>query len=1002
MRSYICPVTIGRRKELAVVSDRLQRSAPGVILVSGDPGIGKSRLTSDAAAEAVRLGHRVVRGHCFESDAGLPFAPVRDVLRSLLAMRSPTDIAALAGPYAASLAPILPDIAGGIGLASAMVRLDLEKRVLFDALDNVFAGLAASAPLLVVVEDLHWSDAASLEFLLFLARRSAARPLPLLVTYRPEEVGPDLMHFLAELDRERLAIDVPLTGLSPAEVDAMLRAIFGLSRPVPAEIIHLLSTLTEGNPFFIEEVLPSLNIEAPDSLAGNFLAVHGADALRIPRSVQDAVRRRTARLDPSSMRVLELAAVAGRRFDFGVLRELAVIDETALLNALKELVAAQLIVEESADRFAFRHALTRQAVYAELLTRERQTLHRQVGQLLECREPRQASVSDLALHFFAGSVWDKALEYSRLAGDHAMALHAPGAAIEHYTRAVEATRRLSRPIDPALLRLRGSAYEVLGEFDSALADHQASAGLARSTGLHAEEIKALLSLGLLWSARDYARSGDAIQEALRLARELGDATLIARCLNRLGNWHVNSERPREAQACHKEALAIVEEMGNQREIAETLDLLGISAYIGGDILEGTWQYMRAIDIWREIGDRRGLASSLIPLFLRSQTYHTDTLPVTAGFEEALRKGEEGLQIARAIGWRAGECWALWSIGGMNLGCQGEYGRAFALTNEALAIAEEIAHRQWQAAIHCMLGNMHADLLAYPQAREHLSLALDLAREASSPYWERSATGFLTSALVAQGEIGDADGILAETLSPELSMETVARRILWRAAAEVALAKDEPERALHIVDRLYATVPAALTGRPIPRLDKLRGDALAALGRVEEAETALLRARDTASTLGIRPLLWRTNVAQARLSLTLGRNDEAAAAADTARTLILDLAASDADERRRATFLEAAMALLPPDARTGAQRRGGAAPGELTAREREVARLLTRGLSNREIAAALYIADWTVATHVRNILAKLGLRSRTQVAAWAVEHGLADRHALSGPGSPAST
>jgi DNA-binding CsgD family transcriptional regulator len=988
--SYICPVTVGRRLELGLIRDRLRRASPGVILVSGDAGIGKSRLVADAAAEAVRMGQRVVWGSCFESDAGLPFAPLRDALRALLAIRTPAEIASLAGPHAASLAALLPEIAAGIGQAVPAVQVEQDKRGLFDALDSILAALAASAPLTFVVEDLHWSDAASLEFLLFLARRSARRPLALLVTYRGDEIGPDLLHFLAELDRDRLGLDVRLAGLASAEVDAMLRAIFGLTRPAPAELIHLLTVLTEGNPFFIEEVLPSLGVAAAEPAAGAFWTAREADSLRIPRSVQDAVRRRTARLSPAARRVLQLAAVAGRRFDFALLRDLAAVDESSLLDTLKQLVAAQLVVEESAERFAFRHALTRQAIYAELLTRERQGLHCRVGEALERSSAAgDGSVSDLAYHFFAGAAWDKAQDYSRRAGDHAMSLYAPGAAIGHFTRAMEAERRLSLAPDPELLRSRGAAHEVLGEFDRAQADYEAARDLARISGQRAAEVAAQLSLGLLWAARDYARAGAAIQDALVVAREIGDAALVARCLNRLGNWYLNSERSGEGQHRLREALAIVEELGDRRGVAETLDLLGGAAIFGGDLVQGTAYLRRAVDAWRELGDRRGLASSLILLAMRCPTYHTDTVPAVAGHTAVQPEVEEGLAIARAIGWRAGESWALWIMGGMVLATHGAYARAFEALGAALAIAGEIEHRQWLAAGHCMLGNAYADLLAFPRAKQHLELALSQARAADAHYWTRSATAWLASAALAQGDLAGAEAILDGALDPELSLDSLAPRLLWCVVAELALVRGEPDRALQIADRLVASALHA-AGRPVARLEKLRGEALTALGDLEAAEAALRRACDTAAELGTRPVLWRASLALGRLYRTHGRQDEATAAFAAARALVDELAAEVPDEALRAGFLTDAAALFPAAPGPAARRLVEASPGGLTAREREVARLLTRGLSNREIAAALFVSEWTAATHIRNILAKLGLTSRTQIAAWAVEQGLVDR------------
>ena len=163
----------------------------------------------------------------------------------------------------------------------------------------------------------------------------------------------------------------------------MLRAILRSERPVRADLVAAIHGLTEGNPFFVEEVLKSLLAVGEAPAAVDAWDSGTVSELRIPRTVQDAVQRRTARLRPESRHLLELAAIVGRRFDFALLQELAGADEPTLLAAIKELIAAQLVVEESADRFAFRHALTRQAVLAELLARERLALHRTIAETME-------------------------------------------------------------------------------------------------------------------------------------------------------------------------------------------------------------------------------------------------------------------------------------------------------------------------------------------------------------------------------------------------------------------------------------------------------------------------------------------------------------------------------------------------------------------------------------------------------------------------------------------
>src|SRR5579859_1940806 len=249
----------------------------------------------------------------------------------------------------------------------------------------------------------------------------------------------------------------------------MLQAIFAMHQAVPTGLLESLYQLTEGNPFFIEEALKSL------IAAGEITDREGVwertplfgthtRSPSIPRSVHDAVYQRTKRLSVPARQVLTLAAVAGRRFDLTIVQQVMHADESQLLALMKELVAAQLVMEEAADQFSFRHALTRQAVYSELLTGERRALHRTIAETIEQHafpsSVLDAQLVDLAYHFFEGEVWSKAAEYGQRAGERALILYAPRAAIEHFTRALAALKRLGSTPSPAAVRARGQAYET--------------------------------------------------------------------------------------------------------------------------------------------------------------------------------------------------------------------------------------------------------------------------------------------------------------------------------------------------------------------------------------------------------------------------------------------------------------------------------------------------------------------------------------------------------------
>jgi predicted ATPase len=265
-KPLVCPVLIGRRHDLTTLCllvERAKSSQGWVALLSGEAGIGKSRLVAEIKTSAASHDFLLMQGSCFPTDHAIPYAPLLDLLRSHFSSQP----VALPTPEVEQLIqaflPLFPDVGyvlpGGIP-PSTWPSLDpeQEKRRRFEMLAHFLTSQTRAHPVLLVVEDLHWSDDTSLEFLHYLARRCSASPLLLLLTYRSDEVRPGLRHFLAQLDQERLAQECSLARLTREEVEAMLRAIFALPRSARLELLDPMYTLTEGNPFFVEEALKSL------------------------------------------------------------------------------------------------------------------------------------------------------------------------------------------------------------------------------------------------------------------------------------------------------------------------------------------------------------------------------------------------------------------------------------------------------------------------------------------------------------------------------------------------------------------------------------------------------------------------------------------------------------------------------------------------------------------------------------------------------------------------
>jgi non-specific serine/threonine protein kinase len=283
--------------------------------------------------------------------------------------------------------------------------------------------------------------------------------------------------------------------------------------------------------------------------------------------------------------------------------------------------------------------------------------------------------------------------------------------------------------------------------------------------------------------------------------------------------------------------------------------------------------------------------------------------------------------------------------------------------------------------HVSHGLTFGDLLQWPPAQQHFNHAITLARESGSLYWLRMTTSYLAEALVMRGDLDGAAELLS-TMPSDLPMRALGQRRLWMVRARLALARANPAHALDILEQLCATAINFTDAQAIPLLALLRGQSLLALDRHDEAEAALQAALRGADDRGARPLCWRIHLAISQLYRAGGHPTDTSRHRKAAQEIVEALAAPLPGDLRD-QFLARVAAMLPADRARIAPRHGHL----LTPRERDIAILVARGLSNREIARTLYLGERTVETHVGNILGKLGYSSRTQIAAWTIESGL---------------
>ncbi len=580
-------VFVGRERELTQLDAVLKEAVGGrgrLLLIAGEPGIGKTRLAESVAAKAAGRGAKVIWGRCWEGEGAPAFWPWVQVLRACLRLGDGRTLAGRLGPGAPYVAQVVPEVRELLPDLPAAPPLDSEQARfrLYDACATFLTTTAAEQPLLLVLDDLHWADKSSLLLLQFLVREIANARLLLLGTYRDVEVlrGHPLGDVLPRLRRERTVERILLRGLPEAEVHAMLVALGG--GEVPEDFARTLSRETAGNPFFIKEILRHLLDEGVAHREGDrWVRRVDPDEIHLPESVREVIGRRLARLGDACTKLLTLSAVIGQEFGLDVLQRVSELEEERILDILEEAVPARVIEElpRAIARYRFCHTLIRETLYGELRNLERIRLHRRVAEVLEglyARNP-EPHLTELAHHFLEGLPGgdvDKAVAYATRAGDRASEQLAYAEAAILYERALQALELREPPDERAraeLLVKVGAARWGAGGFEYLKTPLEEAATLAERLG--AADLLARAALVLAGPNVGFhvaMSSSIALLERALAALEDRDSALRAQVMGRLAGLRTFAGNPKEKDSLARAAIEMARRVGDARALANVL------------------------------------------------------------------------------------------------------------------------------------------------------------------------------------------------------------------------------------------------------------------------------------------------------------------------------------------------------------------------------------------------------------------------------------------------
>jgi DNA-binding CsgD family transcriptional regulator len=988
--SVVSPVFIGRQGEMESLSRLLDQAGtgePGFALIGGEAGVGKTRLVRELGTRAADAGFLVLTGQCVELGAeGLPLAPLIDALRTMARAVRGDALTEVLGPAAASLARLLPELAPDVAPGAA--GEELQKAQLLEHVLGTFSRLGAMRPVMVVVEDLHWADQSTLDLVAFLIRSLRDARVLLVITYRSDELPRrhPVRPLIASWERMRTVDRIALGRFDRTEVAALLTALSG-SHLSPS-VADAVFDRSGGNAFLVEE------------LAG--LVRGDGELAAVPPSLLDILLSRVDTLSPDAQKLLRTAAVAGRAVSDRLLAEVTGIGEAEFYATLREAVENHLlIVDPGGHGYSFRHALTRDAVYEDMLPGERVRLHAVYGETLE-QEPRLAGdpaalPAALAYHWYAALDLPRALPASIDAARAALKSYAPAEALRYLERALEIWPRVedaeqrtgldhvevSKLAADAAYRCGalGRAHALIA---SALADLSADAEPSRRALLMERAGIILRDQG------EQSASAESLRQALALLPDDEITRTHAIVLAGLAGALLRADDMPQSAEVARRAINAARSIGAQELEADASITLGCAlVYAVG--AEG-------LDPLRE-GLRLALATAADNPWtaLRGYTNLSDTLEMLGLHAEAAETAAEGIRLAVSSG-------TVRALGSYLIGNRaetllrlGEWTEVDQLTAEALRELPEGVFGGTLQQVRSELAAMRGDWAGARQAlgylRQSVGDMLDAQFKVPAQY---------ITAMIALGTGDLATARQAVTGGLAAVIPWMARYwwpVLWLAmrieADEATRFRDLREVVPpRITDQCtQITIVAAALPTPAPPAAAYQALVVAeharaaGTGGVSPWADAVTAWEHAAEPYPLAYALLRL----AEAHLAAGERDEAGKAvqrshaiADRLGAVPIATEAAAFAQRSRLPLMARGEGLreVGRGVDTGDQAELGDPLSRfgLTAREHEVLLLVAAGQSNPEIARTLFISAKTASVHVSNILAKLGVTGRVEAAA----------------------
>lgn len=931
------PQLVGRHAELALLRQRLEAIRHGhgsLILIKGEAGIGKTSLALALAHQARDQDTVVALGRCYEGTAPA-FGLWQEIMTELVACQS-LDQALLPPPFGEA-----PRVQTTLQLMQSMVNAVRSVVIAPDGSPTAFSGLV------LILDDVHWADRDSLDLLELLTRRLESVPLLVVITYRSENVHRrhPLYDLLPALQRDRPVESAELSRLDREDTVTIAEAMHG---PCSQQLIDSLHARSEGNPFFLVELLRDLGERRVLAYAEGVPAV-STSGERLPSVLEQVIMGRVGRLGDDAEQLLQVAAVMGEAWDFEVIEAVLGWQEERAVRALELALDAQVVVasRDGNERYRFSHGLIREVLYAGQVARRRKNAHARIANFLEEKAPSNTGgVATLARHFSAAELWEQALRYSVEAGDSARDQHANRGALQFYELALEILPRVSevaRERKVALYDRLGQARLLHNQLETARTAFEQMVQAAQAGGNREAEGQGLLWLSLVQSrlsqTKDACATGGA---AIQVAKQAENVAMLA-----ASHWN-----------------------------------LGRLSIVSGELERVPAHLAEAERLARLEGDRMVLGRCLMDQARLSNW--------TGEYQRAVQQAHEGLALAHAeydSHFLAGLCWML----GIARGELGQYSQALDELQQGFAYAQEADDLHYPVKLGNTTGWLHSEIGDMEAAVWHDQQALETSRQMpANPIREAECYCLLNLATdsLQMGDLNAAERYLREFETADQGIEYARFHYVNRyqlARAQLALAYGDFEGARRWAQDAGEIASAKGMQKNVVKSWMLSGQAFSALRQTPEAVSYLHRSMALAGELRHGSLRWQTRLRLSQAQMTARQESAAATVIQEARDLVATITAELPEGRLRDAFTGSTLVREVYALQEQAPK--PVYPAGLTTREVEVLRLVAQGMTNKDIAQALYISAKTVNAHLNSIFIKIDCSNRAGAVAFAFQYDL---------------